>query len=268
MTKKRLTAWTGRRILTNGLFIAFILAITVATAFTGKVTAEADVPVVYATAYSLLPPIVAIILSLITKEVYSSLFVGIVVGSMLFSNGNAELAFQTMLYHEDAGLVINLTDTSHASVLVFVSLLGTLVVLMNKSGATSAFGQWAETHIKTRIGAELTTILLGLLIFIDDGFNCMTVGSIMRPLTDRHRISRAKLAYLLDATAAPVCIIAPISCWAAAVNSLEVRFWPANLRAASCAALSVTLEGTISRVTRATRYFLAAVVLSVTFTTK
>ena len=127
-----------------------------------------------------------------------------------------------MLFFDDwqskAGLVTSLTDLSHASVLVFVTLLGTLVVLMNRSGGAAAFGNWAKKHIKTRVGAQIATIILGLLIFVDDGFNCMTVGSIMRPMTDSHKVSRAKLAYLLDATAAPVCIIAPISCWAAAVS--------------------------------------------------
>ncbi|MBR5931226.1 MAG: Na+/H+ antiporter NhaC family protein [Lachnospiraceae bacterium] len=175
-------------------------------------------PQLYGTILSLLPPVVAIVLALITKEVYSSLFAGIVVGGLLYAGGNGELAFNTILYHEDAGLVPNLTDISHVSVLVFVVLLGTLVVLMNKSGSAEAFGRWAQKHIKTRVGAQLATILMGILIFVDDGFNCMTVGSVMRPLTDSHNVSRAKLAYLLDSTAAPICIIAPISCWAAAVS--------------------------------------------------
>ncbi|MBP3735967.1 MAG: Na+/H+ antiporter NhaC family protein, partial [Lachnospiraceae bacterium] len=179
---------------------------------------EGFVPAAYSTVFSLLPPVVAIVLALITKEVYSSLFLGITVGALLYANGNLELAFNTMLYHEEGGLVVNLTDLSHASILVFVIILGTLVVLMNKSGSAAAFGKWASKRIKGRVGAQLATVLLGILIFVDDGFNCMTVGSVMRPITDRHKVSRAKLAYLIDATAAPVCIIAPISSWAAAVT--------------------------------------------------
>ena len=175
-------------------------------------------PAAYATVLSLLPPIVAIVLALITKEVYSSLFIGVVVGALLYADGNLELAFNTMLYHPDGGLVVNLTDISHASILVFVTILGTLVVLMNKSGSAAAFGRWASKRIKNRVGAQLATVLLGVLIFVDDGFNCMTVGSVMRPITDRYKVSRAKLAYVIDATAAPVCIIAPISSWAAAVG--------------------------------------------------
>ena len=167
---------------------------------------------------SLFPPLVAIVLALISKEVYSSLFIGIAVGALLYSQGNLEGALNTMLYHESAGLVPNLTDISHASVLVFVTLLGTIVVLLNRSGSSQAFGRWAQKHIKTRVGAQLAAIVMGLLIFVDDGFNCMTVGSVMRPITDSHNVSRAKLAYILDSTAAPICIIAPISCWAAAVS--------------------------------------------------
>lgn len=208
---------TGR-ILVNLAVGAAIIFFAFLTASTPGMMAEGRLPAVYATALSLMPPIVAIVLALITKEVYSSLFVGITVGSLLYAGGNAELALNTMLYHEEAGLVPGLTDVSHASVLVFVTLLGTLVVLLNKSGGAAAFGRWAKKHIKSRVGAQLATIFLGLLIFVDDGFNCMTVGSVMRPMTDEHGVSRAKLAYLLDATAAPVCIIAPISCWAAAVS--------------------------------------------------
>ena len=207
-----------KKILINLAVCAALVALIVVTLSTSGRAEEGYLPAVYGTVISLLPPVVAIALALITKEVYSSLFVGIVVGALLYSGGNAELALNTMLYHESAGLVPNLTDISHASVLVFVTLLGTMVVLMNKSGAAAAFGRWAERHIKTRVGAQLATILMGILIFVDDGFNCMTVGSVMRPMTDGHRVSRAKLAYLLDATAAPVCIIAPISCWAAAVS--------------------------------------------------
>ena len=207
-----------RRMTISVAVAVLLVALCVVTALTRGGAGEDYSPSLYGTAFSLMPPLVAIALALITKEVYSSLFVGIVVGALLYARGNGELALNTMLYHESAGLVTNLTDLSHASVLVFVTLLGTLVVLMNKSGSAEAFGRWAQKHIKTRVGAQLATILMGVMIFVDDGFNCMTVGSVMRPMTDSHRISRAKLAYLLDATAAPVCIIAPISCWAAAVS--------------------------------------------------
>ena len=206
------------RIAVNAVVCVGIIALIWVTARTPGQAAEGYQPACYASALALVPPLVAIVLALITKEVYSALFIGVAVGALLYAGGNGELALNTMLYHPDGGLVMNLTDASHASVLVFVTLLGTLVVLMNRSGGAEAFGRWAERHIKTRTGALLATIAMGLLIFVDDGFNCMTVGSVMRPMTDRHRVSRAKLAYLLDSTAAPVCIIAPISCWAAAVS--------------------------------------------------
>ncbi|MBR2282611.1 MAG: Na+/H+ antiporter NhaC family protein [Spirochaetales bacterium] len=192
--------------------------IVVSLIFTEGNVGEAYSSRFFATVFSLLPAVVAITLALITKEVYFALFAGIVVGALLYSNGSVELALNTMLYDPDGGLVTNLTDRSHASILVFVTLLGTLVVLMNRSGGAAAFGAWAKKHIKTKLGAQLATIFIGLLIFVDDGFNCMTVGSVMRPITDSHNVSRAKLAYILDSTAAPVCIIAPISCWAAAVT--------------------------------------------------
>ena len=175
-------------------------------------------PRAYATIFALAPPIVAIVLALITKEVYSSLFVGIVVGALLYSNGNLEHAFNTMLYSDNGGLVVSLTDMSHAGILVFVTILGALVFMMNKSGSAAAFGRWAEKRIHSRVGAQLATVLMGILIFVDDGFNCMTVGSVMRPISDHYKVSRAKLAYIIDATAAPICIIAPISSWAAAVS--------------------------------------------------
>ncbi len=206
-----------KRIIELGIAAAIIVFIVIAVRTPGT-AGEGYLPALHATALALLPPVVAITLALITKEVYSSLFVGIVVGAFLYGGGNAEMAFNTMLYHEGAGLVPNLTDISHAGILVFVTILGTMVVLMNRSGGAAAFGRWADRHIKTPVGAQLATVLMGVLIFVDDGFNCMTVGSVMRPITDSHRISRAKLAYLIDATAAPVCIIAPISCWAAAVT--------------------------------------------------
>ena len=207
-----------RRMFTVTAAALCILCVCLVLTVWAKGHPGSEVPAAYGTILSLLPAVIAIALSLITKEVYSSLFVGIVVGAMLYSGGDFEKALNAMLYHESAGLVTNLTDISHASVLVFVTLLGTMVVLMNQSGGAEAFGKWASIHIKSRAGAELATIVMGLLIFVDDGFNCMTVGSVMRPLTDQHKVSRAKLAYLLDATAAPVCIIAPVSCWAAAVS--------------------------------------------------
>lgn len=207
-----------KRIIVSCIVALGIIGLIVAMFFTQGQVGEDYQPALYSTILSLLPPVVAIVLALVTKEVYSSLFIGIVVGALLYAGGNGELAFNTILYHEDAGLVNNLTDLSHASILVFVTLLGTLVVLMNRSGGARAFGNWAKKHIKSRVGAQIATIFMGIMIFVDDGFNCMTVGSVMRPITDSHNVSRAKLAYLLDATAAPVCIIAPISCWAAAVS--------------------------------------------------
>ena len=180
---------------------------------------EGYTPEAYSTAIALLPPIIAIILALITKEVYSSLLVGILSGAIIYSNFNLELALNTMFFNEEGGMLYKIADTFNAGILVFLVLLGILVALMNKAGGSAAFGKWASKHIKTRIGAQVATIFLGMLIFIDDYFNCLTVGSVMRPVTDTHKVSRAKLAYLIDATAAPVCIIAPISSWAAAVTS-------------------------------------------------
>ena len=168
----------------------------------------------YATILSLLPPIIAIVLALITKEVYSSLIIGIVVGGFIYAGGNFETAINHVLFD---GFVSSLADSYNMGIIVFLVLLGMLVSLMNKSGGSAAFGRWASKHIKTRVGAQLATVLLGCLIFVDDYFNCLTVGSVMRPVCDEKKVSRAKLAYLIDATAAPVCIIAPISSWAAAV---------------------------------------------------
>ena len=168
----------------------------------------------YNTFWSLLPPIIAIALALITKEVYSSLFIGILVGGLLYSN----FAFETTALHVfNDGIVASVTDSYNMGILIFLVILGAMVCLMNKAGGSAAFGRWAEKNIKSRVGAQLASILLGCLIFIDDYFNCLTVGSVMRPITDKHNISRAKLAYIIDATAAPICIIAPISSWAAAV---------------------------------------------------
>ncbi len=168
--------------------------------------------------WSLLPPVVAIGLALITKEVYSSLFIGILTGGVIYAianNSGFEGMFTVVIKD---GLIANLADSYNVGILVFLVVLGVIVVLMNKAGGSRAYGEWAAAHIKTRMGAQLSTFLLGVLIFVDDYFNCLTVGSVMRPVTDKHNVSRSKLAYLIDATAAPVCIIAPISSWAAAVS--------------------------------------------------
>ena len=175
---------------------------------------DAAQPAVYATFWSLVPPIVAIALALITKEVYSSLFVGILIGGLLYAGGNPE---GTVLHVFSDGIVSVLSDSYNVGILIFLVILGSIVAMMNKAGGSAAFGRWASSKIKTPAGAQLATIALGVLIFIDDYFNCLTVGSVMRPVTDKQNVSRAKLAYLIDATAAPVCIIAPISSWAAAV---------------------------------------------------
>ena len=166
------------------------------------------------TAWSLLPPVIAIVLALITKEAYSALFIGVLVGS-LFTCGFAPVATLDTILND--GLIAAIS--ANAGIFLFLVLLGIIVALVNAAGGSAAFGRWAETHIKTHAGAQLATFVLGILIFIDDYFNCLTVGSVMRPVTDSHKISRPKLAYLIDATAAPVCMIAPISSWAAAVSS-------------------------------------------------
>ncbi len=168
----------------------------------------------YATFAALLAPVIAIVLALITKEVYSSLIIGIVVGGFIYAGGNFETAINHVLFD---GFVSSLSDSYNMGIIIFLVLLGALVAMMNKAGGSAAFGRWASKHIKSRVGAQLATILLGCLIFIDDYFNCLTVGSVMRPVADEQKISRAKLSYIIDATAAPVCIIAPISSWAAAV---------------------------------------------------
>ncbi len=164
---------------------------------------------------SLLPAIIAIVLALITKEAYSSLFIGIVVGGLLYSG----FSFTGTIEHViNDGIITSLSDSYNMGILVFLVVLGTMVMLMNRAGGSAAFGRWAVAHIKTKFGAQLATIALGVIIFIDDYFNCLTVGSVMRPVTDKFGISRSKLAYLIDATAAPICIIAPVSSWAAAVS--------------------------------------------------
>lgn len=164
--------------------------------------------------WAILPPLIAIFLALVTKEVYSSLFVGIVAGGLLYSGFSFE---GTITHVMSDGFVKSVADSYNIGILLFLVLLGALVSMLNKTGASAAFGRWAQTHIKSRIGAQVATIILGMLIFVDDYFNCLTVGSVMRPVTDAKKVSRAKLAYLIDATAAPICIIAPISSWAAAV---------------------------------------------------
>ena len=190
----------------------------------------------YATALALLPPIIAIVLALITKEVYSSLFVGILSGALLYAGFNP---WHTVTGTFDV-MIGKLSDSWNVGILIFLVVLGMMVALINRAGGSAAYGRWASAHIRTKTGALLSTIALGVLIFIDDYFNCLTVGSVMRPVTDKHGISRAKLAYIIDATAAPVCIIAPISSWAAAVSSvapegegltLFIRSIPYNLYA-------------------------------------
>ena len=199
------------------IFVVLMVVLSMVTQRT--IDPENYQPAVYSTIFALLPPVIAIVLALITKEVYSSLFIGIVTGAFLYANGNPELSLNTMLFNEEGGMITKLADGWNVGILVFLVILGVLVALMNKVGGSAAFGQWASKHIKSRVGTQLATIGLGVLIFIDDYFNCLTVGSVMRPVTDRQKISRAKLSYLIDATAAPVCIIAPVSSWAAAVTS-------------------------------------------------
>ena len=196
-------------------FSAVMLAFT-STAFAGG--ADGETSRMYATFWSLVPPLVAIILALITKEVYSSLFVGIVVGGLFYSNFNIKEGFLTIFTDKtDGGLLAKLSNSGNVGILIFLVVLGIMVVLMNKAGGSAAYGEWAKKTIKTRKGALLSTFVLGVLIFIDDYFNCLTV---MRPVTDTHKVSRAKLSYIIDSTAAPVCIIAPISSWAAAVAGI------------------------------------------------
>lgn len=191
------------------------LALLMVGGFTAFTMAADSKPALYATWVSVLPPVVAIALALITKEVYSSLFLGVLTGAVAYAGANFSGIVNRLVKD---GIVASLSDSYNMGILVFLVVLGMMVAMMNLSGGSRAFGQWARTKIKTRQGAEAATILLGILIFVDDYFNCLTVGSVMKPLTDEYRISRAKLAYLIDATAAPVCILAPISSWAAAVS--------------------------------------------------
>ena len=207
MTQKR------KKMMTALVIFAALLLLMSMTVFAAA--EEAPKPHMYATCWSLIPPVVAIALALITKEVYSSLFVGILVGALFSTDFQFE---GTVLKIIDEGFIQVLSDSSNVGILIFLVILGTMVCMMNRAGGSAAFGKWAGKHIKTRIGAQIATIILGILIFVDDYFNCLTVGSVMRPVTDRHNVSKAKFAYLIDATAAPICIIAPISSWAAAVS--------------------------------------------------
>ena len=206
-----LSRLSRRLVPLTALFLLFAAA-----AFAEEGAPAAPATPFYRTYWSLLPPVIAIGLALITKEVYTSLFVGIVTGGLLYSNFSFE---GTITHVFSDGIVASLAQPSNVGILVFLVILGTMVVLINKAGGSAAFGRWASKHIRSRVGAQIATIILGMLIFIDDYFNCLTVGSVMRPVADKSRISRAKLAYLIDATAAPICIIAPVSSWAAAVSS-------------------------------------------------
>ena len=188
-----------------------MLVLIVAVVVLAGILTQADGA--YATAWALLAPIIAIALALITKEVYSSLFIGVVIGALLAGQFSFSGTMDAII---NDGLIAAVSDS--AGIFVFLVMLGIIVALVNRSGASQAFGKWAKTHIKTRVGAALATFALGVLIFIDDYFNCLTVGTVMQPVTDAHKISRAKLAYLVDATAAPICMIAPVSSWAAAVS--------------------------------------------------
>ena len=217
--------------------LSVVLVLMSAITVFGAEQTEEYVPAVYATFWALVPPVVAIGLALITKEVYSSLFIGVLMGGILYSGFSFE---GTITHIFEDGMINVLSDSYNVGILIFLVILGTMVCLMNRAGGSAAFGQFAADHIKDRVGAELATILLGCLIFIDDYFNCLTVGSVMRPVTDKFKVSRAKLAYLIDATAAPICIIAPISSWAAAVTgfvegedgfSIFVRAIPYNFYA-------------------------------------
>ncbi len=202
-----------KKRLVQAIVIALLLALVVVCAVVVKTSVDDADSRYYSTFVALLPPLVAIALALVTKEVYSSLFCGVLLGGLLAANWQPVKAFDIFM---NDGLISAVSGT--AGIFIFLVVLGILVALVNKAGGSAAFGRWAEVHIKTRVGAMLATFVLGVLIFIDDYFNCLTVGSVMRPVTDKHKISRAKFAYLIDATAAPVCMIAPVSSWAAAVS--------------------------------------------------
>ena len=203
----------------KSLFAVLALAVSIlicfaVTAFASEGEAQAYTSSFIGTYWAIIPPVIAIVLALITKEVYSSLFIGILAGGLFATNFNIIQTVDTVM---NVGFISAVSDT--AGIFVFLVIIGILVALISKTGASAAFGRWAEKNVKTRIGAQLATFVLGVLIFIDDYFNCLTVGSVMLPVTDTHKVSRAKLSYLIDATAAPICMIAPISSWAAAVSS-------------------------------------------------
>ena len=245
--RRRKRKMRNKRKMGGLLLVAMsILCFSSMTVFAADTSAE-YVPAMYASIWSLVPPVIAIVLALITKEVYSSLFVGVLIGGAFWAGFKPEA---TILHVFQDGVVGVLTDSYNMGILIFLVILGVMVCMMNKAGGSAAFGRWAKEHIKTRAGAQLTTIALGVLIFIDDYFNCLTVGSVMRPVTDSHNVSRAKLAYLIDATAAPICIIAPISSWAAAVTgfvkgedgfSIFIRAIPYNYYAILTIIMMVTL---------------------------
>lgn len=220
--------------LSKAVFGLLIVVFTVCCIIAAPIT-EAK-----GTLWSLFPPVIAIGLALITKEVYSSLFVGILSGGIIYAAASGTGFEGTFKAVVQDGLITNLSNAYNVGILVFLVVLGIIVVLMNKAGGSRAYGEWAAAHIKSRRGVVLSTFFLGVLIFVDDYFNCLTVGSVMRPITDKHNISRSKLAYLIDSTAAPICIIAPISSWAAAVSgtvegvngiSLFINTIPYNLYA-------------------------------------
>ncbi len=225
---------TKTKKITLAVFLTVIVALLVIAVATGGTLSTVACPdcdgadaecetcggsgEVVGSAWALLPPLIAIVLALITKEVYSSLFAGIISAMVLAARFHPVQVIDRL----SDGFISSLADTWDVGILIFLVLLGIMVALVNKAGGSVAFGNWAGKHVKTRIGAQLATFALGVLIFVDDYFNCLTVGSVMRPISDTHKVSRAKLSYLIDATAAPVCMISPISSWAAAVAGVVV----------------------------------------------
>jgi len=205
--------FSNKKLILTFLFVMILTLSMSCVVLADAAEAEGFQSMYFSTFWALVPPVVAIGLALITKEVYSSLFIGIVLGGLLSANWQPVMAMDNLL---NEGIIAATAGT--AGIFVFLVILGIIVALINKAGGSAAFGKWAENNIKTRVGAMIATFVLGVLIFIDDYFNCLTVGSVMRPVTDRHNISRAKLAYIIDATAAPICMIAPVSSWAAAVS--------------------------------------------------
>jgi len=225
---------TSKKIII-GVTLLAIVALMIVAAVTGGASGTVDCPdcdatalecdtcggehVVTGTFWALIPPIIAIALALITKEVYSSLFIGILSAALLSASFKPVATLDTLL---NDGFISSVADSWNVGILIFLVLLGIIVALVNRAGGSLAFGKWAQTHVKSKVGAQMATFILGVLIFVDDYFNCLTVGSVMKPVSDTHKISRAKLAYIIDATAAPICMIAPISSWAAAVAGVVV----------------------------------------------